>query len=85
MCIRDSLGSETLQRLISQFNAGTKFVIRINIDHYHSKGFEKQFKALNETNIIGCFELNEVKVYNKDNKNLNIKNGKACVGLFSKS
>ena len=79
------LGSETLKRLISHFNSGTKFVIGINFDHYHSKGFEKQFKALNETNIIGCFELNEVKVYNKDNKNLNIKNGKACVCLFSKT
>ena len=79
------LGSETLKRLISHFNSGTKFVIGINFDHYHSKGFEKQFKALDETNIIDRFELMEVKVYNKDNKNLNIKNAKACVCLFSKT
>ena len=79
------LGSETLKRLISHFNSGTKFVIGINFDHYHSKGFENQFKALNETNIIDRFELMEVKVYNKHNKNLNIKNGKACVCLFSKT
>ena len=79
------LGSETLERLISHFTSGTKFVIGINFDHYHSKGFEKQLKSLIELNIIGCFELNEVKVYNKDNESLNIKNSKACVCLFSKA
>ena len=79
------LGSETLERLISHFTPGTKFVIGINFDHYHSKGFEKQLKSLIELNIIGCFELNEVKVYNKDNESLNIKNSRACVCLFSKA
>ena len=79
------LGSNALSRLISHFNSGTKFVIGINFDHYHSKGFEKKLKALIESNFIGSFELNEVKVYNKENKDLNIKNSKACVCLFSKT
>ena len=53
------LGSDALTRLVSHFESSTKFAIGINFDHYHSKGFEKQLKALIELNIIGCFELNE--------------------------
>ena len=79
------LGSESLGRLISHFKQGTKFVIGINFDHYHSKGFEKKFNALIKSNIIESFELSEVKVYNKDNEDLNIKNSKAFVCLFSKT
>ena len=79
------LGSDALSRLISHFNSGTKFVIGINFDHYHSKGFEKKLKALINSNTIESFELNEVKVYNKENEDLNIKNSKACVCLFSKA
>ena len=79
------LGSDALSRLISHFNSGTKFVIGINFDHYHSKGFEKKLKALLKSDVIGSFELNEVKVYNKENEDLNIKNSKACVCLFSKT
>ncbi len=78
------LGPDTLERLILHFNSGTKFVIGINFDHYHSKSFEKKLNALIELNIIGSFQLNEVKAYNKDIKNLNIKNSKGCVCLFSK-
>ncbi len=79
------LGSDALSRLISHFNSGAKFVIGINFDHYHSKGFEKKLKALKKSDVIGSFELNEVKVYNKENEDLNIKNSKACVCLFSKT
>ena len=79
------LDAETLERLISHFNSGTKFVIGINFDHYHSKGFEKQLNSLIESRIISSFELSEVKVYNKDNEALNTKNSKACVCLFSKN
>ena len=79
------LGSETLKHLISHFNSGTKFVIGINFDHYHSKGFEKQLNFLIESRAIGSFELSEVKVYNKDNEALNTKNSKACVCFFSKN
>ena len=79
------LGSESLGRLISHFKRGTKFVIGINFDHYHSKGFEKKLNALIKSNIIESFELSEVKVYNKDNEDLNIKNSKAFVCLFSKT
>ena len=79
------LGPDALNGLISHFKSGTKFVIGINFDHYHSKGFEKKLKALIKSDVIGSFELNEVKVYNKENKDLNIKNSKACVCLFSKT
>ena len=79
------LGPDALNGLISHFKSGTKFVIGINFDHYHSKGFEKKLKALIKTNIIESFELNEIKVYNKENENLHIKNSKACVCLFSKT
>ena len=79
------LGSETLKRLISHFNSGTKFVIGINFDHYHSKGFEKQLNSFIKSSLISSFELSEVKVYNKDNEALNTKNSKACVCLFSKN
>ena len=79
------LGPDALNGLISHFKSGTKFVIGINFDHYHSKGFEKKLKALMNSNTIGSFELNEVKVYNKENEDLNIKNSKACVCLFSKT
>ena len=79
------LGPDALNGLISHFNSGTKFVIGINIDHYHLKGFEKKLKALLNSNTIESFELNEVKVYNKENEDLNIKNSKACVCLFSKT
>ena len=79
------LGSETLKHLISHFNLGTKFVIGINFDHYHTKGFEKQLNSLIKSGLISSFELSEVKVYNKDNEALNIKNSKACVCLFSKN
>ena len=79
------LGSDALSGLISHFKSGTKFVIGINFDHYHSKGFEKKLKALIKSNVIGSFELNEVKVYTKENEDLNIKNSKACVCLFSKT
>lgn len=79
------LDAETLKRLISHFNSGTKFVIGINFDHYHSKGFEKQLNSLIKSSHISSFELIEVKVYNKDNEALNIKNSKACVCLFSKN
>ena len=78
------LGPKALSHLVSHFNSSTKFVIGINFDHYYSKGFEEKFKELIESNIIGSFELSEVKVYSKDNKDLNIKNSKACVCLFSK-
>ena len=79
------LDAETLKRLISHFNSGTKFVIGINFDHYHSKGFEKQLNSLIKSSLINSFELIEVKVYNKDNEALNIKNSKDCVCLFSKN
>ena len=79
------LGPDALNGLISHFNSGTKFVIGINFDHYHLKGFEKNLKALIDSNTIESFELNEVKVYNKENEDLNIKNSKACVCLFSKT
>ena len=79
------LGSETLKRLISHFNSGTKFVIGINFDHYHSKGFEKEFETLIKSNVIESFELSEVYVYNRANEDLKIKNSKACVCLFSKT
>ena len=79
------LGSDALTRLVSHFESGTKFVIGINFDHYHSKGFEKKFKTLIKSNIIESFESSEVYVYNKDNEELNIKNSKACVCLFSKT
>ena len=79
------LGSDALKRLVSHFESGTKFVIGINFDHYHSKGFEKKFKTLIKSNIIESFESSEVYVYNKDNEELNIKNSKACVCLFSKT
>ena len=79
------LGPDTLNGLISHFKSGTKFVIGINFDHYHSKGFEKKLKALVSSNTIELYELNEVKVYNKENEDLNIKNSKACVCLFSKT
>ena len=79
------LGPDALNGLISHFKSGTKFVIGINFDHYHSKGFEKKLKALMNSNTIESFELNEVKVYNKENEDLNIKNSKACVCLFSKT
>jgi SAM-dependent methyltransferase len=79
------LGSDALKRLVSHFEFGTKFVIGINFDHYHSKGFEKKFKTLVKSNIIESFESSEVYVYNKDNEELNIKNSKACVCLFSKT
>ena len=79
------LGPNALNGLISHFKSGTKFVIGINFDHYHSKGFEKKLKALINSNTIESFELNEVKVYNKENEDLNIKNSKACVCLFSKT
>ena len=79
------LGPDALNGLISHFKSGTKFVIGINFDHYHSKGFEKKLKALINSNTIESFELNEVKVYNKENEDLNIKNSKACVCLFSKT
>ena len=79
------LGPDALNGLISHFNSGTKFVIGINFDHYHLKGFEKKLKALINSNTIESFELNEVKVYNKENEDLNIKNSKACVCLFSKT
>ena len=79
------LGSDALKRLVSHFESGTKFVIGINFDHYHSKGFEKKFKTLIKSNIIESFESSEVHVYNKDNEELNIKNSKACVCLFSKT
>ena len=79
------LGPDALNGLISHFNSGTKFVIGINFDHYHLKGFEKKLKALLNSNTIESFELNEVKVYNKENEDLNIKNSKACVCLFSKT
>ena len=79
------LGSDALTRLVSHFESGTKFVIGINFDHYHSKGFEKKFKKLIKSNVIESFELSEVHVYNRDNEDLNIKNSKACVCLFSKT
>ena len=79
------LGPDALNGLISHFKSGTKFVIGINFDHYHLKGFEKKLKALINSNTIESFELNEVKVYNKENEDLNIKNSKACVCLFSKT
>ena len=79
------LGPDALNGLISHFKSGTKFVIGINFDHYHSKGFEKKFKTLIKSNIIESFESSEVYVYNKDNEELNIKNSKACVCLFSKT
>ena len=79
------LGSDALTRLVSHFESGTKFVIGINFDHYHSKGFEKKFETLIKSNVIGSFELSEVYVYNRDNEDLNIKNSKACVCLFSKA
>ena len=79
------LGSDALKRLVSHFESGTKFVIGINFDHYHSKGFEKKFKTLIKSNIIESFESSEVYVYNKDNEELKIKNSKACVCLFSKT
>ena len=79
------LGSDALNGLISHFKSGAKFVIGINFDHYHLKGFEKKLKALINSNTIESFELNEVKVYNKENEDLNIKNSKACVCLFSKT
>ena len=79
------LGSDALTRLVSHFESGTKFVIEINFDHYHSKGFEKKFKKLIKSNVIESFELSEVHVYNRDNEDLNIKNSKACVCLFSKT
>ena len=79
------LGPDALNGLISHFKSGTKFVIGINFDHYHSKGFEKKLKALINSNTIESFELNEDKVYNKENEDLNIKNSKACVCLFSKT
>ena len=79
------LGSDALTRLVSHFESGTKFVIGINFDHYHSKGFEKKFKKLIKSNVIESFELSEVYVYNRDNEDLNIKNSKACVCLFSKT
>ena len=79
------LGPDALNGLISHFKSGTKFVIGINFDHYHSKGFEKTLKALINSNTIESFELNEVKVYNKENEDLNIKNSKACVCFFSKT
>ena len=79
------LGSDALTRLVSHFESGTKFVIGINFDHYHSKGFEKKFETLIKSNVIESFELSEVHVYNRDNEDLNIKNSKACVCLFSKT
>ena len=79
------LGSDALTRLVSHFESGTKFIIGINFDHYHSKGFEKKFETLIKSNVIESFELSEVYVYNRDNKDLNIKNSKACVCLFSKA
>ena len=79
------LGPDALNGLISHFKSGTKFVIGINFDHYHSKGFEKKLKALINSNTIESFELNEDKVYNKENEDLNIKNSKACVCFFSKT
>ena len=79
------LGSDALTRLVSHFESGTKFVIGINFDHYHSKGFEKKFKKLIKSNVIESFELSEVYVYKRDNEDLNIKNSKACVCLFSKT
>ena len=79
------LGSDALTRLVSHFESGTKFVIGINIDHYHSKGFEKKFEKLIKSNVIKSFELSEVYVYNRDNEDLNIKNSKAWVCSFSKT
>ena len=79
------LGSDALTRLVSHFESGTKFIIGINFDHYHSKGFEKKFETLIKSNVIESFELSEVYVYNRDNKDLNIKNSKACCCLFSKT
>ena len=79
------LGSDALTRLVSHFEYGTKFVIGINFYHYHSKGFEKEFETLIKSNVIESFELSEVYVYNRANKDLNIKNSKACVCLFSKA
>ena len=79
------LGSDALNRLVSHFESGTKFVIGINFDHYHSKGFEKKFETLIKSNVIESFELSEVFVYNRDNEDLNIKNSKACCCLFSKT
>ena len=79
------LGSDALTRLVSHFESGTKFVIGINFDHYHSKGFKKKFEKLIKSNVIESFELSEVYVYNRDNEDLNIKNSKACVCLFSKT
>ena len=79
------LGSDALTRLVSHFESSTKFVIGINFDHYHSKGFEKKFETLIKSNVIESFELSEVFVYNRDNEDLNIKNSKACCCLFSKT
>ena len=79
------LGSDALTRLVCHFESDTKFVVGINFDHYHLKGFEKEFETLIKSNAIGSFELSEVYVYNRDNEDLNIKNSKACVCLFSKT
>jgi len=79
------LGSDALTRLVCHFESGTKFVVGINFDHYHLKGFEKEFETLIKSNVIESFELSEVYVYNRDNEDLNIKNSKACVCLFSKT
>ena len=79
------LGSDALTRLVCHFESGTKFVVGINFDHYHLKGFEKEFETLLKSNVIESFELSEVYVYNRDNEDLNIKNSKACVCLFSKT
>ena len=79
------LGSDALTRLVCHFESGTKFVVGINFDHYHLKGFEKEFETLIKSNIIKSFESSEVYVYNRANEDLNIKNSKACVCLFSKT